>query len=189
MRIKLIARASELSLLLCITTVILWVRSYGVEDSLWVGTAPRPTSHGYRGIVHWEFRLGHGGIYAERAFHESQNDSYLASVSQSGSDSETGDTGQLPPPRIHTTYGFEFNREEWKDCLREYRLLYVVVPLWCPILLTAVMPISRYFSRLCNSWVHHNSPFLCQRCAYNLTGNTSGVCPECGTAVPIKITG
>lgn len=25
---------------------------------------------------------------------------------------------------------------------------------------------------------------LCESCGYNLTGNTSGVCPECGTAVP-----
>jgi hypothetical protein len=27
-------------------------------------------------------------------------------------------------------------------------------------------------------------PGLCRRCGYNLTGNTSGVCPECGTPVP-----
>ena len=25
---------------------------------------------------------------------------------------------------------------------------------------------------------------LCQACGYNLTANTSGVCPECGTPVP-----
>jgi hypothetical protein len=28
---------------------------------------------------------------------------------------------------------------------------------------------------------------LCHRCRYNLTGNTSGVCPECGTAVAGKV--
>lgn len=26
-------------------------------------------------------------------------------------------------------------------------------------------------------------PGYCARCRYNLTGNTSGVCPECGTAI------
>jgi hypothetical protein len=26
----------------------------------------------------------------------------------------------------------------------------------------------------------------CSRCGYNLTGNTSGVCPECGTPVLVK---
>lgn len=27
---------------------------------------------------------------------------------------------------------------------------------------------------------------LCPTCRYNLTGNTSGVCPECGSAVPTE---
>lgn len=25
---------------------------------------------------------------------------------------------------------------------------------------------------------------LCVRCGYNLTGNVSGICPECGTTIP-----
>ena len=28
-----------------------------------------------------------------------------------------------------------------------------------------------------------NPPNTCTRCAYDLTGNVSGVCPECGTAI------
>jgi hypothetical protein len=28
------------------------------------------------------------------------------------------------------------------------------------------------------------SPNLCRQCSYNLTGNVSGRCPECGTAIP-----
>jgi predicted amidophosphoribosyltransferase len=24
----------------------------------------------------------------------------------------------------------------------------------------------------------------CERCEYDLTGNVSGICPECGTAIP-----
>ena len=28
-------------------------------------------------------------------------------------------------------------------------------------------------------------PALCRGCGYNLTGNVSGVCPECGILVPI----
>ena len=28
------------------------------------------------------------------------------------------------------------------------------------------------------------SPNLCRKCAYNLTGNVSGRCPECGTPIP-----
>ena len=29
-------------------------------------------------------------------------------------------------------------------------------------------------------------PPLCRKCGYNLTGNVSGVCPECGTPIPSK---
>ena len=30
---------------------------------------------------------------------------------------------------------------------------------------------------------------LCRSCSYNLTGNTSGVCPECGNSVPKRKSG
>lgn len=28
------------------------------------------------------------------------------------------------------------------------------------------------------------SPGMCAECGYNLTGNVTGICPECGTAIP-----
>ena len=31
--------------------------------------------------------------------------------------------------------------------------------------------------------VVERSPFCCKSCGYNLTGNQSGVCPECGTPI------
>jgi hypothetical protein len=30
----------------------------------------------------------------------------------------------------------------------------------------------------------HNGPPNCAKCGYNLTGNISGICPECGTPIP-----
>ena len=30
----------------------------------------------------------------------------------------------------------------------------------------------------------HGSVQSCANCGYNLTGNVSGVCPECGTEIP-----
>jgi hypothetical protein len=32
-------------------------------------------------------------------------------------------------------------------------------------------------------WWRRPRPGLCPTCRYNLTGNTSGVCPECGTKI------
>ena len=31
-----------------------------------------------------------------------------------------------------------------------------------------------------------SSPGRCRKCGYNLTGNVSGTCPECGTAVDVS---
>ena len=54
----------------------------------------------------------------------------------------------------------------------------IVIPLWLPMgcltLLTVVFFIRDRARRL----EHH-----CRKCSYDLTGNESGVCPECGTTV------
>ena len=49
---------------------------------------------------------------------------------------------------------------------------YVIVPLYPFALIAALVTI------IC--W-HHIPPGHCQKCGYNLTGNMSGICPECGT--------
>ena len=55
----------------------------------------------------------------------------------------------------------------------------VGVPFWLPLLLTAIP----------TTWLWHRDrrrirPGCCLRCGYDLTGNTSGVCSECGLAKP-----
>jgi len=52
------------------------------------------------------------------------------------------------------------------------------IPLWLPLLLTAIP----------TAWLWHRDqrrirPGCCLRCGYDLTGNTSGVCSECGDKV------
>lgn len=51
---------------------------------------------------------------------------------------------------------------------------YFLIPLWVPLfILTLPTGCAWYFYR--------RPPFgHCQRCEYDLTGNVSGVCPECG---------
>ena len=55
----------------------------------------------------------------------------------------------------------------------------LILPLWIPFLVI-VAPTAL----LC--WLDHRRipPGHCQHCGYDLTGNTSGTRPECGTAVP-----
>jgi hypothetical protein len=53
-----------------------------------------------------------------------------------------------------------------------------VLPLWIPLVLV-VIPTALLIRR---DWRRYG-PDLCSKCGYNLTGNVSGVCPECGQAV------
>jgi hypothetical protein len=67
------------------------------------------------------------------------------------------------------------------DLPREVRMttndVFLFVPHWFVAVISLLLPIR---------WLLRRKPPLpgfFQRCRYNLTGNTSGVCPECGTPV------
>ena len=56
----------------------------------------------------------------------------------------------------------------------------VVLPFWLLLLLSAIP----------TAWLWHRDrqrirPGLCTRCGYDLTGNTSGVCSECGEKLAV----
>ena len=55
-------------------------------------------------------------------------------------------------------------------------IYHLILPLWLPFLL--VITPTAY---LWNRDRRRISPGHCPSCNYNLTGNTSGICPECGT--------
>ncbi len=53
---------------------------------------------------------------------------------------------------------------------------YVVTPTWIPLLFAAIVTVWL--------WRSDRQPKSgCVECGYNLTGNVSGVCPECGSAI------
>ena len=54
----------------------------------------------------------------------------------------------------------------------------LTIPLWIPIVaLLSVAALLVYRDRT------RRQPGHCRQCGYNLTGNTTGRCPECGTVV------
>src|SRR5262249_25058029 len=59
------------------------------------------------------------------------------------------------------------------------------IPMWEPILVLAGL---MWWAALWRRRNRQKSQFACARCNYSLTGNVSGVCPECGgkiSAVPM----
>jgi hypothetical protein len=55
---------------------------------------------------------------------------------------------------------------------------WISIPLWIPFLISAT-PTGYLF------WLGRRRipPGHCRKCGYNLTGNVSGVCPECGERI------
>jgi hypothetical protein len=146
---------SILSLLLCAATMVLWVRSSRII---------------------WDLRTDNGDlrfISIERggfSFVRIDNPrNYFHGVA-------FFNVSELVPPPQFSWAGFAAN-----DSTRQgIRFVQLVVPQWLIALATAVLPaiwVLRAGRRL------RASHPQCTVCLYNLTGNTSGVCPECGTAV------
>ena len=55
------------------------------------------------------------------------------------------------------------------------------VPFWSIVMMFLIIPIYGLGRSLMRNGYNQ-----CRTCGYDLTGNTSGTCPECGTPVPSK---
>lgn len=86
-----------------------------------------------------------------------------------------------PAPRSQCSFGENFGRRFWPwwlvtpSIFGEGPVLCLAIPLWIPFVLTVLPSIIMWRRN------RHRSG-RCIKCGYNLAGNTSGVCPECGTA-------
>ncbi len=71
----------------------------------------------------------------------------------------------------------------WITCASlDRRFLFLILPFWFLTLVPLVGTIVVARAPL-RSW-HRRRRGCCAICAYNLTGNISGVCPECGADIP-----
>jgi hypothetical protein len=180
MRRRLFAVASAISLLLCLASVALRVRSYFARDMLFL------THHGDPYILHHNRRHMTYGITTtticvSRGFIQIEN--------QSNTESDT------PIPLLAVERGLSWPSDlrltvPWWSCLgfqygRDDSILaaYVNFPIWMLALMFAALPAWRETAHILRRSTATSDP-LCPSCSYRLTGNTSGVCPECGTPVP-----
>jgi len=74
-----------------------------------------------------------------------------------------------------------WHRVLWPRRTMGCNIVETVIPLWIPFILAGILPfvlVRRSRAR------RARLAGRCRSCGYDLTGNTSGVCPECGTAMP-----
>jgi hypothetical protein len=185
MKQPLLALSASLSLLLCVATVVLWVRSKmnGRSDQAMF----------QRGDRFWVVTSSSGQLYIETV----PNWDHDAEVSLARW------------TRLMWIDHSRTNRRPWgcEDvqgfcllhggaCVRLYDAQGILTdfsgptsawkvgaPHWFILLLVSIpllLLLKRFMAYL------KVSPGNCTRCGYDLTGNISGVCPECGTAMEGK---
>ena len=187
MRRKLFTAVSLLSLLLFVATVVLWVRSYGgnekwqdyrvIEKWLW---SMKGSISWYRGTIEcssgitrytsadadWDSAVRVARMLAERPSMRYERNAPRVI------------DGPEPPPRGR--FGFY-----WSTYASEQgRWVEFTLPHWSLVVTFGTLP-GWIVLRWCRR-VHRTAAHRCLICGYSLTGNTSGICPECGTAVAGK---
>ena len=108
----------------------------------------------------------------------------LERLSQMLGDSFPTSTSKFYAPGLgYETFDVEYD-DKWMlppSCLDYHRSI-VHVPLWLPLLVFLVFPAVAFIRGPLRRWRHRREGF-CAECGYNLTGNVSGVCPECGERI------
>jgi len=77
--------------------------------------------------------------------------------------------------------GFAYQQESWRNW-QATDVYAVVVPFWSLALPAGAFPAWRLARAPARRRRRRLAQGLCPACGYNLTGNVSGKCPECGAA-------
>ena len=157
MRRRLFTSAASVSLLLCAATMVMWVRGFGAGGWTWYKPLSLPI---------WI---------------DPQPNTILIGVVYSSTEGIDGS--------YHSRLGFVYAAtsvmptENWlREPVQFGNVRAVRAPPAFMIVLFAILPL-RWVVRRNQSRVTKQHP-TCRFCLYNLTGNTSGTCPECGTDIP-----
>jgi hypothetical protein len=169
-----------LSLLLCIATVIVWVRSYFVADV--VGRYRYTNIGNIQASRQWAIAPNRGRLLFFRQYARNVDRAFAEMPGEH--DTGVGHRTQPPMPFdiwFGTTHGvrllgFAWRRSEVSEGQDVTRDIHAAVPLWAVCLVTAVPPVWWARRRWRASRVGPND---CPVCGYDLRA-TPERCPECG---------
>ena len=166
---RLFTMLSAISLVLCLATAGLWVRSYWRESVY-------ANSYGYPVCS-----LIRGGVVFSKPVPGSPRPQVTSSSCLLGFEFRRADV-PIDLPQVPGEVGSAVHYYEmFSECL--------TVPYWFLCAIAAVLPaiwLRRYWR---DRRVPSDGMPRCAKCEYNLTGNVSGICPECGTAIPAEVAG
>jgi hypothetical protein len=161
---------SALSLLLYVATVALWVRSY----SHWDGLYRSPTAD-TTGIT---IMSAKGSFVLAIVGDKALSPWRPAEWSIESQDVRDINNDNIAWKQRILGFGWGKKPRSWDPSFLEYFLL---LPDWVVLAISLAT-----FLRLFPMHIHRKLASTCRQCHYNLTGNTSGVCPKCGTAIASK---
>jgi hypothetical protein len=179
-----------LSLVLCVATVALWVRSYGGSDyvvRLWghaidgyAVTTRQQTLAVARGRVRLSI-AEHTGYHEGRVNADVGREFFRPKWSSGRLDARDGGW-DAPSGTIWNRLGFAHWRTGWSSSFADIVEEQWVAPIWPAAAAFAILP-AAWGRRVVRRWRRHG-PGLCAACGYDLRA-TPERCPECG-AVPGK---
>lgn len=197
MRHRLFTILTMLSLLLCIAAVAMWVRSLSVRDAF-----PESLHGSGYSIRSWDGRIfivhfttaNSPGLFVSVKTpsiaggnpHNPDAKSTRARSAVSGSQQRYSSVLvlpriTLPAGSIHNGFGFSRATVSMSGLPSgPFTVSIVSIPYRSICALSLLIPIG-WCIRL--GLRRRVDPNRCRRCGYNLTGNTSGRCPECGIAI------
>jgi hypothetical protein len=88
---------------------------------------------------------------------------------------------QVVEAKLGGGWGFELPTYDRVDVNGQAVFRTVRVPLWCAF---AVAVTSAIAAVLIGKRKAGRGEIICAQCSYDLQGNISGICPECGTSIP-----
>ena len=201
MRRRIASLVSLLLLLLCVATVVLWVRSYRQAGYVYF-------THQIvwqRGMLHADWAYGlllkEGTVQFERR-RDVRRDHVTAenirsgfsgpwdwgevNITTEGGRDVVGDVGFTDPAEHWWIFG-------WNQESRPFTGMSsgstppdgvsrsFFFPIWLLLCVWLLLPLLSMLGILTRS--RRRRTGRCPTCGYSLTGNTSGTCPECGTAI------
>ena len=214
MRRRLFNFAAAASLLLGLATVVLWERSYWRTDGFWFWTASGLLElRTQKGKLFLDNEPQRRLDQKPMDTVIKRTESIGASIERLSRELDEADSRwQRDPDRFNegaadgaakhiADLRMKLEEPEQQLSVLRYRMLRWVrkplvisppinhsMPLYLPLILTAILPSMWILSaRLISRRTRHRQRMReCLVCSYNLTGNVSGTCPECGTPVARK---